>query len=583
MTSLLLIAVGPVQPFIAAARKIRDLAVGSWLLSELSKAVARSLAAQGCRLIFPADSADLAEGGELSVANKILAEVPATGDPQKIGDLARDAFQAARSDFFEKAWKRLETETGPSASGEMTALHALFMEQRDATGEFYAVWTPVNADYASARKRVEQLLSARKAARTFTTPGWNGAGLRKSSLDGVWETVLPDRKDSPLRKTLRRNLLLKDGEHLDALALVKRLPPGTRAQWKFEGLPSVAIETWLTGTRKHQRWAELNAAYEQALPRVRKDTAYYFPMAMDEWLDEHPDADKVAVRAASAALLKEFGQPEPYGCILCGDGDHMGAALDEIRDVDGHRRFSKELSAFASDAGRIVAEHDGELVYSGGDDVLAFLPLHTAAACALALRDSFQRTMAAACPGMITKPTFSAGIAVVHVKTPLDLSLSLARRAENIAKNKHGRDALCWLWNTRGNAEMTVGGKWGAPWRLRLVEAADLYRAGVLSRRTGYQIRAAARSLRAEDQPLRINNNAPADPLTSEILRLLRHKRNSGAAQGMSESLENVLMLDCDPSLTPGSLADTFILARRLAKASEIADGNRPTDETQDD
>ena len=184
---------------------------------------------------------------------------------------------------------------------------------------------------------------------------------------------------------------------------------------------------------------------------------------------------------------------------------------------------------------------------------------------------------------MVTKPTFSAGIAVVHVKTPLDLSLSLARRAESIAKNKHGRNALCWLWNTRGNAEMTVGGKWDAPWRMRLSEASDLYRSGVLSRRTGYQIRAAARLLYSEHQPLRFSNSAPADPLTSEIIRVLHQKRKSGAAQGISESLESLLMLHGDPVLTPGSLADTLVLGRRLARAAEIAGGKRNRDEAQDD
>ena len=51
---LISIAVGPVQEFIASARKLRDLWYGSDLLSELSKAVVRSLHEQGCELIFPA-------------------------------------------------------------------------------------------------------------------------------------------------------------------------------------------------------------------------------------------------------------------------------------------------------------------------------------------------------------------------------------------------------------------------------------------------------------------------------------------------------------------------------------------------
>ncbi|HTQ79571.1 MAG TPA: type III-B CRISPR-associated protein Cas10/Cmr2, partial [Thermoanaerobaculia bacterium] len=42
MAQILLITLGPVQDFIAAARRCRDLWFGSWLLSELSKATAQA-------------------------------------------------------------------------------------------------------------------------------------------------------------------------------------------------------------------------------------------------------------------------------------------------------------------------------------------------------------------------------------------------------------------------------------------------------------------------------------------------------------------------------------------------------------
>lgn len=55
MTShLLALTVGPVQDFIAAARRTRDLWFRSHLLSEISKAAAKSLRDQGGKLIFPA-------------------------------------------------------------------------------------------------------------------------------------------------------------------------------------------------------------------------------------------------------------------------------------------------------------------------------------------------------------------------------------------------------------------------------------------------------------------------------------------------------------------------------------------------
>ena len=42
MSDLLAISIGPVQDFISAARKTRDLWFGSHLLSEISKAAARA-------------------------------------------------------------------------------------------------------------------------------------------------------------------------------------------------------------------------------------------------------------------------------------------------------------------------------------------------------------------------------------------------------------------------------------------------------------------------------------------------------------------------------------------------------------
>lgn len=51
---LYVLSIGSVQDFIAAARRTRDLWFGSHLLSEISKAAAKSIAEDGGLLIFPA-------------------------------------------------------------------------------------------------------------------------------------------------------------------------------------------------------------------------------------------------------------------------------------------------------------------------------------------------------------------------------------------------------------------------------------------------------------------------------------------------------------------------------------------------
>jgi CRISPR-associated protein Cmr2 len=88
MNYLFLVNIGPVQDFIASARRSRDLFFGSWLLSELSKAAAKRIVDDKGILIFPAPDLQimpdaLNPGNELNVANKILAVIE--GEPDELG------------------------------------------------------------------------------------------------------------------------------------------------------------------------------------------------------------------------------------------------------------------------------------------------------------------------------------------------------------------------------------------------------------------------------------------------------------------------------------------------------------------
>src|SRR5260370_19734570 len=88
MSYLFLVNIGPVQDFIASARRSRDLFFGSWLLSELSKAAAKEIVNNKGILIFPEPGLQnmpnaLSLGSKLNVANKILAVIE--GEPEKLG------------------------------------------------------------------------------------------------------------------------------------------------------------------------------------------------------------------------------------------------------------------------------------------------------------------------------------------------------------------------------------------------------------------------------------------------------------------------------------------------------------------
>lgn len=134
-------------------------------------------------------------------------------------------------------------------------------------------------------------------------------------------------------------------------------------------------------------------------------------------------------------MYRYLGRPEPYYVLLHADGDRMGEAIDHQsqRGLQAHRNLSNKLALnFAARVQGIVEQHKGCLVYAGGDDVLALLPLHTALRCAKALAQAFQDAMRGF--GKAQDPTLSVGLAIVHHLEPLQDALELVRRVEKFAK-----------------------------------------------------------------------------------------------------------------------------------------------------
>src|SRR5439155_6568176 len=75
------------------------------------------------------------------------------------------------------------------------------------------------------------------------------------------------------------------------------------------------------------------------------------------------------------------------------DPQALARLLDHPRHLSPsyHLQFSEALCNFSVYlAPAIVDFYDGQLIYAGGDDVLAMMPADHAIACALALRLAFQ-------------------------------------------------------------------------------------------------------------------------------------------------------------------------------------------------
>lgn len=131
-------------------------------------------------------------------------------------------------------------------------------------------------------------------------------------------------------------------------------------------------------------------------------------------LDELNDDLKVEARQRARDVRRATGTPafRGYYAMLMADGDSVGKFLDSLNRPDDHKEFSKTLGEFAHGTKDIVKRHLGELIYSGGDDVLAFMPASKAIECAQALERDFKGKMHAL--GKASPPTLSVAIRIHH-------------------------------------------------------------------------------------------------------------------------------------------------------------------------
>lgn len=212
--------------------------------------------------------------------------------------------------------------------------------------------------------------------------------------------------------------------------------------------------------------------------------------------------------------------PEKYFAVLLLDGDEMGKWLsgekspqfkdalhskivDEIvksgkgdwkklleegnscrrpQAPSQHIAISRALNNYALKLVRPLVEEKylGKLIYAGGDDVLALVPIQDVLPLACDLRAAFSGQLSkdkwelnwSNTSGFVQTPsgellstmglnaTASVGIAVAHHTHPLQQVLSAARQAEKFAKNVVGRDAFGIQILKRSGEELQVGAKW---------------------------------------------------------------------------------------------------------------------------
>ncbi|CQR53497.1 type III-B CRISPR-associated protein Cas10/Cmr2 [Paenibacillus riograndensis] len=586
---VMLISIGPVQEFIAQARKTRDLWFGSHLLSEISKEAARRLAeAHNARMIFPYIHKEKIAYGldDLKVANKVLAIVP-TNDPKAV---ALDVRRAVVTKWLGYANKAKE-ELGSGIIGPM------WERQVKDFIEFYAVWSELESEekYAEVLQQTEQLMAARKTLRDFrpNEPA-DLFGDDKSGLDSGRESVL-----KPSQYMSYAGFGIKHKETLDAISLVKRLSRFTVDKKEFKSVCDVAFQQfrdelgasrnqWMK-TAVDEYYRDLKHKYGTALKLTGSDLQSYksemfYTSRVEEAVVELAAEMKKPINRVKqleitqnilTSLEELYGkilkEPTPYYALVVGDGDRMGDALRKMKTPAEHQSFTEHLSGFASEVERIVFKDDikGQMIYSGGDDLMALLPVHRCLAAAQEIRQAFTNTMTLALPDEDQRPTLSVGIAIVHMFEPLEDSLLIARAAEALAKVR--RDELAIHFQKRsGSEEMRVSLPFSENPVNTIVKLQSLYRNRYISTSFAYGLR----QLHAEYLDLKahgsLQNEGMGELLYFEIRRLLLLKKPEFKSK--DEIIKEVLSVFKGLEQTDSDrVKDPLVLLNRLAEQCVIA------------
>lgn len=466
MAHLFLFQLGPVQQFIAAGRRTQDLYIGSRILSELAKAgLGAAIDSQGFEPVFP-----------MFVTDRQLPK----GVPHRfafISDETPDELAATVKRAVTGHWRN---QFALKVYGQITNLvgkgdwQHTFDRQMTGWIEFY--WVAVDydrTDHGGSLNRANVALAQRKLLRHF--PQIDEPG-RKCTLTGSQSAVNLDWPRLKQQLGDKKDILIRPNEYLGTTALIKRL---------------AAIS---------------GCDFGDTRDRIRSTR---FIAGLTD--DEEEERDPIGRRQ------------EGYIAVLHIDGDRMGKRLSEFTLLEEHQDFSAKLARFADElVPQIVAEHGGptgQLIYAGGDDVLALLPLSHALNCADELRKAFFD---------LTGNTSSAGIAIAPYDFPLDAALDIARHAEKVAKEEHGRDAIV-VTEAHGSGMLRhAGGKWP------IVELVDRFRNHFvnedLSGKFGYDLLTVADHM---------SGRVPSEARKAEVTRLLRRRSSDRLDEKSKKAIES--------------------------------------------
>ncbi len=487
MSQYLHFTLGPVQGFVSQARRTRDFWAGSFLLSWLTAHAMKAVQNAGGTIKMPSVDGDklLARlGGNSgngpsvgSLPNNFIAQIADGVD----GTIAVNAVQGAWKALADAVWEHDHLEyAGVSRS--------LWDSQIERFWDM--AWVISDSDDAA-------VLAQRKNWRSYMPPETAGD---KCTMMGEWQELSgiyspADKSERKKQKTFwqifseSKGLDLRENERLCAIAYVKRRfvhvwesLDGHQGWTLPTSVPSVsymAAVPWLKLVMDandeglmasfHDAAKGLNEDYGEWSTDILKDACGNSRLkqkfsSLDGRLFFESELEKYKYKPLKPklkALKEKFNVPSPFYAILMMDGDSLGETKKALADAkQDATSLSQALADFTKKVPNLVEEHNGFLIYAGGDDVLAILPLEDAMSCALACRNAYMDIFAG--KGLENGTySISAAIEYAHMKLPLTMILKDAHKLlDDVAKDATGRDAIaCRVWKPGG-----IQQTWAMPW-----------------------------------------------------------------------------------------------------------------------
>lgn len=490
-TYFFVFSIGPVQSFIAQARKAQDLFTGCRMVSDYCRYAALIFVQQGGAIIFPKIESH-------SITNRFVGVIAVESETT-----AREIGEA-----IERAVKNRFVEEGMAAIGAclngFSPAHVKGMkEQLETHLETYWVFSPYDeADYLASFRRAEQVFGMSKYMRTPVQmtyqsalpeydvfgPDLLGETGRKCAVDGERNVKIYRKSLSEKSNFLRHKLFLTEpevhiieanahtspriiqaGEGLSAVSFFKRcyIPDDID---KIRENPDAWKHKYTNNEKGDVFPSTARMAVNDVIARLKDDPAWQnLERLLEEYDDEFVFAENCtasmfqkysildikgvteAQKAFEQAAKKSGASLHPYYALVALDVDSLGKHMAEQKSSNDHENIAQKLHQFAQKVDTITQTHSGRTLHAGGDDFLLMLNLKYLFPILKEIEETWR-----SCGLPLS---YSTAIVVSHYKAPLTRAVRTVKAELKAAKERfkdEDKNAAACCFMTKSGAATTT-------------------------------------------------------------------------------------------------------------------------------